>query len=225
MLLAVVVVASFWLGNYTHDYLFYARDYLTLSKLPSLIVDNAEEPRTIPTSTTATGTLVSSGPVKVTAIAPASITVQTGLTKTETFAISNDTVVYSAVLPGKTARGLGDITVGTMVIVHSTPSNPGTAVSLAFVRDPSLELAAKDGNLSVAGKVTKLSGSEVTITPEDGAPVTITLDASTKILTVVTAGIQGKGLSEGAMVVANGLDATAGRITAKLITIAPTVSQ
>lgn len=217
----VAMGGAFWAGNYTHDYLLYARDYLTLSKLPSIIVGVDEKPPAIALGQTATGTPVSSGPVKAVAIAPASITVQVGLTKTKTFSLSSSTLVYSVVLPGQTGKSLGDIAAGTMVIVHSAPDTPDTARSLSFVRDPSLELLGQDGRISVAGKVVSLSDSEVTVAPEDGAPVTITLSASTKVVTVVTAGVRGGGLSEGVMVVANGLDTTAGKTTAKLITIAP----
>lgn len=220
-LLAAIAGASFWLGNYTRDYLLYARDYLTLSKLPSIIIENNEEPRALPASVAATGTPMFTGQVKVLAITPSSIVVQTGFNKTRTFAVAGDIPVFSAVAAGQTGKGLDDMRVGSRVVVYWHTTDPQKASSLAFARDRSLEPSSYEANLSLAGVVTKLTDTDVTVTSADVSvsPVTIALDASTKILAIVTSGQQGKSLSEGITVVASGLETAGGKTTATMITI------
>lgn len=225
----IVIGGSFWLGNYTRDYLFYARDYAALSKLPAIIAGSTNpepgaaysttSPATMPA---ASGTSNSTGSVKVTAITTGSITVQTGFSQTKTFAISSTTPVYSAVFAGQTGKGISDISVGNKIVVYSYKTDPDKVSALAIARDPSLEVTGYDTNLSVTGIITKLSGSEATITPSSPgfAPVTVTLDPSTKLITIVTSGQKGRNLGESLTVTASGLSTAGGKTTAKLITIA-----
>ncbi len=222
----LLVGVSFWAGNYSHDYLLYAQDYGALSKLPTLIGGTPPQGQGAPVAPTSAPTTpvapVSTGPVRVTAITPTSITVQTGFNKTKTFAISSDTLIYSAVLAGQTGKGLSDIKVGGAITVNVSATDPGKASSLVFVRDPSFQLAPEESIISVTGNITNLTGSAITIMPSGPAPVTpvtVTFDASTKIITQVTAGQQGRSLSEGIVVTASGLMTAGGKTTAKLITI------
>lgn len=223
----IVIGGSFFLGHYTHDYVKFVLLTGTFVQPPSIIADNktigadtmgTSSPSTILTPAGSEST----GPVKVTAITSSSITVQTGFKKIRTFALSADIPVSSFVVAGQKGKSLKDISVGDSVVVFWRTTDPAVASLIALSRDRSLVLSAEETVNSVTGKIAALSGSEVKIVPNDAAidPVTITLDASTNIVTIVFQGEEGRSLAVGSLVTASGLTVENGKAKAKLIVLA-----
>ncbi len=167
-------------------------------------------------------TTQSTDAVKVTAITPTSITVQLS-SGTRVFAISKNTLVFSTVLVGQSGKSLGDISVGSNIVVYWHKETPDAAASLAFPRDEVIVLTPDEDKNALPGKITNISGGVVTITPTDGAfsRTDITVNPATKIATIVTAGQKGRTLKVGDTVVARGLVTTGQVTTAKAIIIAP----
>ena len=216
-IIILFIVAAFWAGNYTHDYV---SEYINLGTMPTAAGNNNLVPSTAaPAQTAPTAvTLSSTGSVKVLAVTPTSVTVQASYNQTKIFNYSSDTPVYSIVKEGQVGKGLGNITVGGNILVYWNKADPTKATSLAFPRDPSLAVTPDESVNFVSGIITTLTPTEVTITPSNGsAPVVITLTSLTAIGTAVAAGESGRGLTVGSAVTASGLASSGGKVTAKLI--------
>lgn len=228
--LVVLVIAGVgsWVLYYTHAY-DYIRNNFVSGPAPIPAPQDAQQypgtavPITTSTTTTTTyGTLTYITPVKVTAITPASITVQISGTQTKSFAISGDIPVYSTVLKGEAGKGLGDISVGSTISVYWSEDDLDTAVLLSFPRDVALSLTPEDNTHIVSGRITAISSSAVTIADPNAAypDVTIALDAATKIATTVVAGQVGRDPKVGDYIVARGVSTTDIK-TAKALVLPP----
>lgn len=190
----------------------------------ALFVKQSESilPTPVATSTNPTMPI---GPVAITGVTSTSITVRVNdKGDTITYGIGTSTHVYSLALEGKAGKTFNDLAPDVLVTIYPQPGDSSQAIGIAFKRDPALVPSKEDTQNSVAGVVSMLTSDMVTITPASGAPVSITLDPSIKMYTTVIEGQTGRPLAKGEQVVATGVSTAGDLTTAKMILLAPKVS-
>lgn len=166
------------------------------------------------------------GPVAISALSTTSIVVQVNDTgDLFTYAIGTSTHMYSLALEGKPGKTFADLEEGMLVTIYPQQGDSGTALGIAFPRDPSLVPTKEEVENSVSGTVSAVTADAVTVTPASGAPVSIALTSSTKLYTTVIEGQSGRALAVGERVGVTGLTTVGGKTTATMILIAPDLTK
>lgn len=135
-----------------------------------------------------------------------------------TFAITPSTVVRSVVAAGVAGKSAADLTVGASVFVIPLPSDPNTAGVINL--PPPLPPKPGPGAVALSGKVSAVSSGSMTLTLGDNTTKKVLVSSKTTILSNVSAGQKGKGLSDlkGLQVQVLGTT-TSGSITAQTVLV------
>jgi len=193
-------------------------EFTTLAGINNMLGTNKNAPVAAPA---AQDTVVVFGPAQVTEINAYKLTAVDPSGTPRTFSIPQNIPVYSLAYYGQTGKGYSDIAVGTNLMIYPNVHDSNAAAAIAFVRDPSLVLTQAQVAQTVNGIVTAISSTTVTVNPASGTPVVLTLDPSTKIVTTVLGGQQGRNLAIGDSVSAGGITTKNGTSIAYMILLSP----
>jgi hypothetical protein len=129
----------------------------------------------------------------VTAISSDSISIQPVGAARKTFSIGPSTRVISRVAYGETGVTLAQIPLQAQVLVVPDHADPARAASINLLPPPPV---SQEGValVSAQGTVASKTAAGMTLKKDDGSMVMVRVNASTKVLSNVTAGEKGAGL-------------------------------